>query len=105
NRQAAVRQFQRTRETGRRGAVLARIAPGADLAGILQRLARSRGAQRIHLQQSRRIAVPDCGRGRITSYAVRAETAPAPDAELPIAFPVALAFVDRMQVVPDPQQV
>jgi len=94
----------RARE-GRRGrSVFARIAPGADLARILDcRTGRARG-QPVDLQHGHAVAAAD-GAGRGEAFAVQfAHAGRAAGAEVLVALVVAGAVVDRGQIVPDAQQ-
>src|SRR5690606_29355987 len=86
-------------------AVLARVAVGADLARVLQRRARGGGGQPVHLQHAGLVAAADRGRRRQALGREVAQPARAADAELAVALVVALAVGDRVQVVPDAQQV
>src|SRR5574337_261334 len=105
DRQRGIRQAHRAREARSGGAVLAGVLPGTDLARVFQRAAGLRRAQRVDLQQAARPVVADCGGGGIVVDAARGKAARAAVAEQPVAFLVALARVDRVEVIPDPLQV
>ena len=97
---------QRTaREAGRHRAVFARVLPGRGLARVFQRHGRCARAQRHHLQASRFAVGADRsgGRRRVVEHAING--ARAADAEAAVALVVAIAQVDRGEIVPDAQQV
>ena len=102
---AARRRQHRAREARRLRAVLARVAVGADLARILDRRAGRARGQPVDLQRARVVAAADRGRRRQRARVEVAQAARAADAELAVAFVVAVAQGDRVEVVPDAQQV
>ena len=104
-RHAAARRRQHgPGETGRLPAVLARIAIGADLARILHRRAGFARGQPVDLDHSLVVAAADRGGGGQAGGVEIAHAARAPDAELAIAFRIAVAQGDGVQIVPDAQQ-
>ena len=76
-----------------------------DLAGIVQRQPGHARGQPVHLHDAPPVAAADGGGRRLLGCVEGRETARPADAELAIALQVALALDDRVQVVPDPQQV
>src|SRR6185437_8358596 len=84
-------------------AVLARVAPGADLARILHRGAGVRAGEQVDLQQMRIAVMADRGGGGVAIGEPVAATLGAAVAEQLVALGVAVALVDRALVVPEAQ--
>ena len=99
---------RRARGAGKRGsdrAVLTRIRPRTDLARILDRHAFLARRQSVDLQGAYTVATSDRGCRRIAVAGSRAQASCPATAEVPIALVVAVAFVDRIHVVPQTQDV
>src|SRR4249920_776085 len=93
------------RERRRTRAVLARIAPGAELARILQRRPAHARRDPVHTQHTASVAHAD-RRRRGKPVGERAALAfGAAAAEFAVALGVAVARIDRVEVVPDAQYV
>ncbi len=95
----------RAREVRRVGSVLTRIAPRIHLPWILDRDAGHARGQPVDLQHAASIPHADCRRGRIACCEAPAHALGATTAELTITFVVALAEIDRVEIVPDAQRV
>ena len=95
---------QRRAGEGRRGrSVLARIAPGADLARVLDGDAADTRGETVDLQHASTVTATDRGSGRKAVARAFAETARPPAAEVAVAFLVTGAVIDRVEVVPQAQ--
>src|SRR6185312_6495197 len=93
----ARRQAHRAGEAGRGAAVLARIIPGTDLAGVLHPLAGLVASQQVDLQPRRGGAVADRGGGGEAFGEEIAHARGATLAEELVALRIAFAVVDRTQ--------
>src|SRR5690606_28503128 len=102
---AARRRQHRTGEAGLLRAVLAWIAVGADLAWVFHRRAGRARGQPVDLDHARVVAAADRGGRGQAAHVEVAQPARAADAELAVTLGVAIAQGDRVEVVPDPQQV
>ena len=90
-------------KTRRRAAVLARIAPGADLTRIFHALAGLIAGQQVNLQPVRRAMMTDgAGRGKAVGEEI-AHAGGATVAELLVALGIARAFIDGAEVIPQAQ--
>src|SRR6185312_12203180 len=104
DRQRVLRgQAHRAGEAGCSAAVLARVAPGADLARILHRGAGLRAGQQVDLQQVWIPVMADRGGGGVAVGEPVTATLGAAVAEQLVALGVAAALVDCALVVPDTQ--
>ena len=90
---------------GATGPYCARVGPGADLARVFDRDAGYAGGQPVDLQDAHAIAAADRRGGRVAVARSRRDAARATAAEMAVAFVVTLAFVDRVHVVPQTQDV
>src|SRR5262249_9058326 len=90
----------------RRGrAVAARVTPGAELARILQRRARRARGEPVQLQYAPAVAAANRGRCRITGSEQAVHAGGTAAAELAVAFLLASAQVDRIEIIPHAQHV
>ncbi len=92
-------------KSGRARAVLAWIAVRPHLPRVLDRTAWRAAGEPADLYATRRASASHGSRGRKLIRWHVSEASCAPDAELPVALKVTLAVVDRIDEVPDAQQV
>src|ERR1700749_310556 len=98
------RRTHAAREARRGRSILARITPGAPLPWILHRRTWHARRDRVNLHALVCVARADGGCRRIMAGERRPESCRAPAAEAAIAFFVAFAVVDRVEVIPDAQE-